>query len=128
MRFGKDDIEVTYGEVETADPAPTPAKTEEPQDESMYVQFRKPYVFDDEAYNGVDLSGLENLSARDMIATQRQMEKSGSINVIPEMSIEYACIFASKATGLPVEFFQDLPPREAIKVKNRVTSFFYGEE
>lgn len=63
-----------------------------------------------------------------MIATQRSMERSGSINVIPEMSLEYACLFAARASGLPQEFFQSLPPREAIKVKNRVTSFFYGEE
>ena len=76
----------------------------------------------------MDLSGLEDLSARDMIQTQRTMERSGSINVLPEMSLEYACIFASKATDLPPEFFQELPPREAIKVKNRVTNFFYGGE
>ena len=63
-----------------------------------------------------------------MIQTQRTMEKSGSINVLPEMSLEYACIFAAKATKLPVEFFQELPPKEAIKVKNRVTNFFYGAE
>ena len=56
------------------------------------------------------------------------MERSGSINVLPEMSLEYACIFASKATKIPVEFFQALPPKEAIKVKNKVTNFFYGED
>lgn len=97
-------------------------------DGGYYITFKKPFVWEDETYKGVDLSGLEDLSARDMIATQRMMERSGSINVLPEMSLEYACIFASKASGLPQEFFQSLPPREAIKVKNRVTSFFYGEE
>ena len=93
-----------------------------------YVKFKKPFVWEDETYEGVDLSGMEDLSARDMIQAQRIMEKSGSINILPEMSLEYACIFASKATKMPVEFFQALPPKEAVKIKNRVTNFFYGEE
>ena len=121
-------------EVELADtditdtPAEPAAEETVDEDAELYVRFRRPFVFEAETYEGVDLSGLEDLSARDMIATQRAMERSGSINVIPEMSLEYACIFASKATKLPVEFFQSLPPREAVKVKNRVTSFFYGED
>lgn len=93
-----------------------------------YIKFAKPFAFEDETYDGVDLTCLENMSAADMIATQRTMERSGSINVIPEMSLEYACIFAAKATKLPVEFFQALPPKEAIKVKNRVTNFFYSAD
>ena len=126
--YENENIEVEMGTDPTPVlPATEPAKEELP-DEGYYIRFRKPYYFEDETYDGVDLSGLEDLSARDMIATQRTMERSGSINVLPEMSLEYACIFASKASGLPVEFFQELPPREAIKVKNRVTNFFYGEE
>lgn len=100
----------------------------EAEENDFYIKFRKPYTFEGETFDGIDLSGLEDLSARDMIATQRTMEKSGSINVLPEMSLEYACLFAAKATGKPVEFFQELPPKEAIKVKNRVTNFFYGAE
>lgn len=100
----------------------------EAEENKYFVKFRKPFVWEDETYEGVDLSGMEDLSARDMIQAQRVMEKSGSINVLPEMSLEYACIFASKAAKLPVEFFQALPPKEAVKVKNRVTNFFYGED
>ena len=122
-------IEIGTDEMTPVGSAPeTSADTEEIEDGGYYITFKKPFVWEDETYTGVDLSGLEDLSARDMIATQRMMERSGSINVLPEMSLEYACIFASKASGLPQEFFQSLPPREAIKVKNRVTSFFYGEE
>ena len=122
-------IEIGTDEMTPVGSAPeTSADTEEIEDGGYYITFKKPFVWEDETYTGVDLSGLEDLSARDMIATQRMMERSGSINVLPEMSLEYARIFASKASGLPQEFFQSLPPREAIKVKNRVTSFFYGEE
>jgi len=123
ITIGTEDMELKQVETQTE----SSADTEEP-DGGYYITFKKPFVWEDETYTGVDLSGLEDLSARDMISTQRMMERSGSINVLPEMSLEYACIFASKASGLPQEFFQSLPPREAIKVKNRVTSFFYGEE
>lgn len=105
-----------------------PAEDGGEEENSYYIKFRKPFVWEDETYEGVDLSGMEDLSARDMIQAQRTMEKSGSINVLPEMSLEYACIFASKAAKMPVEFFQALPPKEAVKVKNRVTNFFYGED
>lgn len=105
-------------------------KEEERQQEEnqLVVVFKKPFEFEGAVYKDVDLSGLENLSARDMIATNKIMERGGTVNVIPEMSLEYACIISSKATGKPVEFFQSLPPKEALKIKNRVTSFLYGED
>lgn len=106
-----------------AEPAP------EQEEENKYlIKFRKPFIWEDNTYTEIDMSGLEDLSAKDMIQAQRTMERSGSINVLSEMSLEYACIFASKATKMPVEFFQALPPKEAIKVKNKVTNFFYGED
>ena len=104
------------------------AETQKQEENKYLIKFRKPFIFEDETYKEIDLSGLEDLSAKDMIQAQRTMERSGSINVLPEMSLEYACIFASKATKIPVEFFQALPPKEAIKVKNKVTNFFYGED
>ena len=131
----KRDFEVTGKEQElkVQEPATATATAaaaaQEPEEKNKYViKFRKPFVWEDNTYTEIDMSGLEDLSAKDMIAAQRTMEKSGSINVLPEMSLEYACIFASKATKMPVEFFQALPPKEAIKVKNKVTNFFYGED
>ena len=106
----------------------TPPAPEQEEENEYVIKFRKPFIWEDNTYTEIDMSGLEDLSAKDMIAAQRTMEKSGSINVLPEMSLEYACIFASRATKMPVEFFQALPPKEAIKVKNKVTNFFYGED
>ena len=116
-------------ETAVKEPVAAAAAAPEEQEENKYlIKFRKPFVWEDNTYTEIDLSGLEDMSARDMIQAQRTMERSGSINVLPEMSLEYACIFASKATKMPVEFFQALPPKEAIKVKNKVTNFFYGED
>ncbi len=103
----------------------TPGQQEENQ---LVVVFKKPFSYEGAVYKKIDLSGLEDLSARDMIAANKIMERSGTVNVIPEMSLEYACIISSKATGMPVEFFQSLPPKEALKIKNRVTNFLYGED
>ena len=92
------------------------------------VVFNKPYSFEDKTYEKVDLSGLDNLTAADMIAANRVLDRTGSFTFLPEMSLEYACIIAAKASNLPIEFFIGLHPREAVKVKNRVTAFFYGTD
>lgn len=96
-------------------------------DTSMIIKFSRKYSFEDREYEELDLSGLENMSATDMIAANKILEKSGSFSFLPEMSLEYACIISARATKIPVEFFKSLHPKDAIKVKNRVTSFFYGE-
>lgn len=92
------------------------------------VVFNKPYYFEDKEYTKVDLRGLDNLTAADMIAANKVLDRTGSFTFLPEMSLEYACIIAAKATNLPVEFFKGLHPKEAVKVKNRITAFFYGTD
>lgn len=97
--------------------------------EGQYVVvFNKPYTFEGTTYTKVDLSGLEDLTAADMIAANKVLDRTGSFTFLPEMSLEYACIIAAKAAKLPVEFFKGLHPKEAVKVKNRVTGFFYGTD
>ena len=103
-------------------------KKQEMEDNPFLVFFKKPFTFEGVSYESVDLSGLESLSAADMIAVNKTIERGGSASVLPEMSLEYACLMAARATGKPVEFFKALPPKEAIKVKNRVTNFLYGED
>lgn len=104
-------------------------RKEKNEDDKYIVKFNKPYKFEDmEPVKQVDLRGLEDLKASDMIQVQRIMEKSGSINILPEMSLEYACLFAAKATDYPVEFFQGFPPKQGTRLKNIVTNFLYGED
>lgn len=107
----------------------TPAATAPVEAEApMAVTFGKPYHFEGKDYTGIDLSGLDNLTAENMIAADKYLTTNGSFSVMPEMSMGYTLYIASMATGLPIEFFKRLPPKEAIKVKNRVTSFFFGED
>ena len=103
-------------------------KKQEMEDNPFLVFFKKPFTFEGVSYESVDLSGLESLSAADMIAVNKTIERGGTVNVLPEMSLEYACLISSRASGKPVEFFKALPPKEALKIKNRVTNFLYGED
>lgn len=104
------------------------AQPEAAPDESFIVKFNKPYRFEGDTFQSVDLSGLENLSAEDMVAADKYLTRSGNFTVMPEMTLEYALFIAAKCADKPIEFFLKLPPKEALKVKNRVTSFFYGED
>ncbi len=100
----------------------------EVEENPLVVKFGRTVHFEDETYDSVDLSGLETLTGRDMVMTSKTLARSGDVSMLPEMSMEYAFLMAAKAAKLPVEFFYNLPPKECIKVKNRVTNFLYGEE
>ena len=101
----------------------------ENEEESMVIVFKKPYVFERVEYKEIDLSCMEDLQASDMIAVNKLMKRtSAGIDVMPEMSLEYACNIAAKATQNPREFFLQRPPREAMRVKNKVLGFLFGSE
>lgn len=104
--------------------------TAEDSDEvSMVIKFKKPYYFEGREYTEIDLSGMEDLTGKDMIAVNKYMQRTSvGIDVMPEVSLEYACVLAGKAAKLPIEFFTNLPPKAAMKVKNRVMGFLFGSE
>ena len=92
------------------------------------IKLTRTYDFEGEKISTVDFSNLENITANDMIKANKILNNSGTVTVLPETNLEYTLIIAADATGLPVEFFKQLAPRDAMKVKNKVTSFFFGEE
>ena len=104
----------------------TPASA--PTDPDSYVRFSKPYPFEGNVYAGIDLGGIERITAKDMIEAEKYLAKNGVISPIPEMTMEYIGFIGNRATGQPIEFFKGLPPKDAIKVKNKVSGFFYGED
>lgn len=95
------------------------------EDNDYIVKFRKPYEFEGKEYKEIDLSGVENLTTKNLVDADKQFVKQGNTAVMNEMSVGYACIIASKATKKPVEFFLRLPSNEGIKIKNIVMGFFY---
>ena len=106
--------------------APAAAPDTEDQ-EDLVLRFQKPYSFEGETYTEVDLSGLEDLSAADLCKVGKMVKKIDGVDPIAEMSLPYAIFMAARVTGKPLEFFQQLPAREAVKLKNLVVGFLYGE-
>lgn len=98
------------------------------QAEESKMKLSKVYDFEGAKVSEIDFSGLENLTANDMIKANKVLNTSGNVTVLPETNLEYTLVIAASATDYPIEFYKQLVPRDAIKVKNRVTSFFFGEE
>ena len=97
--------------------------------ENDYIlRLSKPYFFEDETYTEIDLSGLEKITAADMIAANKVMSRGGTVEAVPEMSLQYACIIAARVTNMPIEFFTGLKAKEAIRLKNIVSGFMFGED
>lgn len=90
--------------------------------------FNKPVTFEGEEYKSVDLEGLEQLTTRDLIDADKKFGTSGQMALMNEMTTGYACIVASKATDKPVEFFENLPASEGLRLKNMVMTFLNASE
>lgn len=105
-----------------------PAELVEDEDNFLKITFSKPYNFEGEIFNGIDLSGLEDIKGRQLTAIEKAFGKAGVVSSMPETTSTYAKIAASAATGLPAEFFEDLPGKEIRKIKTAVTRFFYEDE
>lgn len=104
-------------------------ESESGEEESLVIKFRKPYMFEGKEYTELDLSCLEDMTAADMIAIENQYDRRHpGINVMPEVKIGYAIMMAARAAKLPIEFFDMIPQKEAVKVKNRVMGFLFGSD
>lgn len=92
------------------------------------IPLKKPIRFEGETYDRIDLTGLHEIKAADMVAINRRMSRSGNVDATQELTLEYALNMANLATGLPLEFFDQLPPYAAMSIKSRVTSFLFRQE
>lgn len=101
---------------------------QEEQDD-LVIKLKKPYTFERVEYKEIDLRGLRELTAADMIAINKRMKRaSGGIDVMPEVTLEYATEIAARGASLPIEFFTALPASESMAVKNAVLGFLFGAE
>jgi hypothetical protein len=91
------------------------------------ITLSKPYEFEGHTYTEIDMSGIYDLKSRDLSGVDKIFIAQGNNPALAGLSLEYAEIVAHKVTGLPVEFFPDLPAKDAIKLKNFVSNFFFSE-
>lgn len=103
-----------------------PKKDQEEND--LIIKYRKPFNFEGETHTELDLTALEDLRGRDLTAIEKAFHKTGVSSFVPESTTTYAKIVATKVTGLPAEYFEDLPAGEIEKIKNAVVGFLYKDE
>lgn len=108
-------------EIEIMRETDTKAETSEntiPQEETErenVIKLEKPYCFEDKEYTEIDMRGLERLKIQDAIDAQRALfGKEVAANMLCETTTAFAREIATKATGLPAEFFK-LAPRGVSK-------------
>ena len=96
------------------------------EENALVMKLDKPFTFEGQTYTEVDLSGLEDTTAADLQAVGRFVtKKNPAANpATVEMTLEYAQFMAGPP--LPLEFFERLPAKEAIKLKGIVVGFLYG--
>lgn len=92
------------------------------------IFLTKPYEFEGETFTEVDMQGICDLRGKDLVRIDKIFVSRGNNPAMTGLTLEYAELVANEVTGKPVEFFENLPSRDAIKLKNFVTHFFYGED
>lgn len=92
------------------------------------VKFSRSYTFEGKSYSEVDLTGMDDLTAKDMMEAEKYLFKTGTVSALPDQAVGYVCFIASRISDQPIEFFMGLSPRDMNRVKNKVTGFFYGVE
>lgn len=121
--------EVKTDETEVKAEVKAEAKTD---DDDLFVKFRKPYTFEGKTYEGLDMSGLEDLSGQDLRNIESMAARFGSleenVNPMRETSISYALAAAMQVTGQPMEFFNRLPFRDMLLIKYTFEGFMFAED
>lgn len=112
-----EDLEGTALETDTGD-----------AEEDLVLKLSKPYNFDGQAYTEVDLHGLEDVTTATLenVGKIYGKKKPGANPALMEMDMAYCVLLAQRVSKLPLEFFNGLPARDAIKLKTLVTNFLYG--
>lgn len=90
--------------------------------EELIVKLKKPYKFEGKEYTNIDLSGLDEMTVKDCIAAQKIAAKGEVIPLI-ETDLKYLTILAAKASNLPVEFFESMPPKQFRAISSKVQNF-----
>lgn len=96
----------------------------------LLIRFRNPYRFEGKEYAELDLSGLDSLTVQDAVDAQRQLfnQQEEATSLLTETTTAFARVLAAKATGKPIEFFQQMPRGTWKAVGNTVRIHLNGEK
>lgn len=91
------------------------------------ITLTKPIQFEGKEHKTVDLSGLDDLKAIDLIDAQRMLQSQGVHTTLPECDYSYCFFLAARVTKLPLEFYLALPGAEGTRIRGMVSNFLFGE-
>lgn len=92
---------------------------------SVIVKLYDPYMFEGQEVTEIDLTGLYDMTAQDMFAVDEQMRRLGYSGQNPEITRLYALLTAAKLNHKPWEWCNRMKARDAVRIKNVVSGFFY---
>ena len=100
------------------------------ENEGLIIQLSKEYTFEGEKVSEIDFSGLEDVTAKDMMRANKTLARTGGStgDLVPEITLSYALVIAEECTKYPIAFYEKLNPRDAMKVRTAVVGFMFGEE
>lgn len=90
------------------------------------VKLSKAYNFDGSKIEKINLNGMQEITAADMIRINRRMSRNGNVDFMQEITTEYALEVAARAAEMPIEFFQSLSMKDTMKIKGAVMGFIWG--
>ena len=81
------------------------------------IELNTPYLFEGKEYTEIDLHAMKELTIKDAIDAQRELfnEQEVAASVLCETTTAFARKLATKASGLPIEFFK-LAPRRVSRI------------
>lgn len=89
----------------------------------MIHTFAKEYTFEDKTYTEIDIP-LDNLKGSDIDSIQKQWRAAGNMAPLPVLDTSFCIRCAAAAAKQPLEFFEQLPGREYLRLTQKITDFF----
>lgn len=102
--------------------------TEIVENNDFIVKFKKAYSFEGKEYTEINLSGIEDLTTDQLAEVSKRFSTTEYITPRPEADATYCCMIAATVAHLPMQFFNKLPAKEGLKVRNVVQAFFQAED
>lgn len=99
-----------------------------PEKTDLTVTLSRPYMFEGNEFTTLDLSNLENITTRALAEVSKVFATTEYLHPRPESDTTYCCMLAAQAIKQPYQFFDNLPAKDALKVRNVIQTFFQSED
>lgn len=100
-------------------------KKEPEKKPTLKLKLYDSFLFDGDEVKEIDLSGLYDMTTRDMLAVDEQMLRRGYTGANTEVTRMYAVLTAARINKKPWEWCENMRARDAVRLKNVVSGFFY---